>query len=397
MYCPYLWKSQCILPDNKVTPCCHSSGNQEWNQIDYTQGITSAVYKQAREQLQKGEWPTVCSVCQNDEEKNIKSARQRSLEIFHNQTHNVELEYLDVKFNNMCNLSCRMCNPSSSSKLENLYKTKSREMLPSFLQNYYMVDFKTSTEEEFKKLGYTKKCIENGLKHLKVTGGEPFASASFLEILNWCNENNYSDNLGLSIITNGTKYNKSLLNKLVKFKYVSVSVSLDGTENIYNYIRQGSNWDKLQKNLNLFDSFFNDKKDKLRFHNNTIHVAVVLQFFNLFDIGNIIAWCSKRGYRPKIDTNLKPIDSELSIKYLPWDLKKSAINDLEKLLHQYKNQEWYSSQLEKVLNFIKSTKKNHDSRKNLELKNTILKQDKLYKTNYKNYLDQRQIDFLKNV
>jgi organic radical activating enzyme len=392
-----LWKSQCILPGGHVSPCCHASLKKEWKNVKYHDGIVTREHELARDLMRKDKWPDICSTCRENEKDNITSARQKALLFFGNQSEKVELEYLDIKFSNLCNLACRMCNATSSSKIEDLYSNDDVNDIPDFLK--YSVQSQASNifEDEYAKAEYVKECISSGLKHLKVTGGEPFASKPFLEVINWCIDTGYSKDLGLSITTNGTKYNERLLSKLVEFKYVSTVVSVDGTHNIYNYIRQGSNWDKLQENLDNFDSFFQDKKEKLRFNNNSIHIAIILQFYNVFDISNLIGWCIERNYRPKVDVNLKPNDSELSVKFLPWYIKKAVIHDLSHGLQSHQNSDWACSQIQNVIDYLESTKDLEDKNKNEELKRTILKQDMKYHTKFEDFLDQRQIEFLNGI
>lgn len=397
MYCPYLWKSQCILTDGKVSPCCHSSSKKNWKNIDFEQGIYSKEHRIARETMQNNGWPDVCAVCENNEKQNIKSPRQRALERFNSHTEQIKLEYLDIKFSNVCNLSCRMCNPASSSQLEYLYSKDKKDDIPSFLQFYHRKSLRETSDNEFRKERYVKQCIIDGLEHLKVTGGEPFASRPFLNVIDWCDEENYCENVGLSVTTNGTKYNQLLLWKLSKFKYLNVVVSVDGTGKIYDYIRQGSTWEKLQRNLGSFDDFFKDKKDKLRYHNNTIHIATILQFYNIFDIPNLIDWCVDKNYRLKVDVNLKPEDSELSIKYLPLFLKREAIKDLQAKQKEHSDKSWVVDQVTNIVKYIVSTEGKEDNNKHKELKKTISIQDKKHKTKYFDYLDKRQVDFIDHV
>lgn len=394
IYCPYLWKSQCILPNSRVLPCCHSSTNN-YNDVDLTQGITTEKHKQARQLLSKGIWPDECSVCEQNENSNIKSPRQRANEFFEiDNKLKVSLEYLDIKFDNTCNLSCRMCNPQSSSQIEKLWKDA--ESVPNFLKDQHGIEI-NNTLQQSKKLEYTKECIKNGLKHLKVTGGEPFASREFLDLLAWCTDNNYEKNLGLSITTNGTKYNQSLLKKLVKFKYLSIVVSVDGTEKTYDYIRHGITWDKLIENCDLFDEFFKDKKEKFVKHNDTIHVSTVLQFFNMFDICNLIDWCYNRNYIFKLDVNLKPKGSELQVRYLPKEMKQLVIDQCDLYLEKYKNTKWACDQLNSLKKYLLNNIDNSKISKHQELKRTILLQDNRYKTDYRDYLTSTQIDFLDSI
>ena len=142
LYCPYLWKSQCILSNSKVLPCCHSSA-EKWNTLDFAEGISTEKHTEARNLLTNNTWPDECKVCKDNENSNIKSARQRANEFFNTTDKlNVSLEYLDIKFDNTCNLSCRMCNPQSSSKIEKLWKGVNT--VPNFLKDHKDIVYNTT-------------------------------------------------------------------------------------------------------------------------------------------------------------------------------------------------------------------------------------------------------------
>ena len=97
--------------------------------------------------------------------------------------------------------------------------------------------------------------VKNGLIYYKVTGGEPMACKYFMECIDWIIENDYAKNMVLFFTTNGIKFNKKLMNKFIKFKQINFTVSIDGTEKIYDYIRYHGSWDKIQKSMDLVQSY----------------------------------------------------------------------------------------------------------------------------------------------
>ena len=123
--CPYLWMHQCIGTNATVHPCCVTYNNDpQWKTITFEQGITSPVHKKSRNEFLKGKFPLICKVCKDDESNNIISHRQQAIRNFPGCNYNeIKIKYLDMKFTSTCNLSCRMCIPSSSSQLEKLYSS----------------------------------------------------------------------------------------------------------------------------------------------------------------------------------------------------------------------------------------------------------------------------------
>ena len=72
---------------------------------------------------------------------------------------------------------------------------------------------------------------------LKVTGGEPFLSKDFIEILEEAVSEGHSKRITLSITTNGTKFTNKITNMFKHFKEVDINISIEGINELYDYIR----------------------------------------------------------------------------------------------------------------------------------------------------------------
>lgn len=357
--CVYPWMHYVVNPEGSVRPCCVSDINDDrsFNVKLQSNPLNDSAFQMLRENFEKNQWPKICSQCKIKEENGIKSHRQLVNEKFNHSS--VKLKYLDVKFSNKCNLACIMCNPLNSSLLEDAYR-KYPELAPNFIQ------LKLKRYEQNKDIvSHVKESIQNGLEILKVTGGEPFASKEFIEIVNFCVDNNYSQNLELKFTTNASKINFSILDKIKKFKKLDIIVSVDGCDKIYEYIRYGASWKTTYKNIN----FLKEITD--------IKFNAVLTSYNVLNLNSLIDLFKDKLY---VDVGLKPYDSELNAGFLPDEIKKIAIDRIDN---------------NSVIKYL--TNSSYDEKKCKLLKETTLKYDLLRNRNYREHLDSILINYFEKV
>jgi len=91
-----------------------------------------------------------------------------------------------------------------------------------------------------------------GLRHLNLTGnGDPFCQKEVIDFLKNFKKDKYSK-LKIDLLTNGMFFNLEMWKKIKHCNYGTISVSIDASSRIiYEKIRRGGNWDKLQENLKL--------------------------------------------------------------------------------------------------------------------------------------------------
>ena len=71
-------------------------------------------------------------------------------------------------------------------------------------------------------------------------GGEPFYSKSFKKLVDALIDNGSSKNISMNLSTNGTIFNASLMDKMLRnFKRVGINLSIDGIGKHFDYIRHG--------------------------------------------------------------------------------------------------------------------------------------------------------------
>lgn len=351
--CPYLWMHQNIDTQGKVAPCCNSYQTEEWAMLNFNDKIDTFVHNKSRKQMIKGKFPKVCSVCQIDENEGVQSARERAIEQFGLpiDLNKSKITFLDIAYSNTCNLACVMCKPSDSSLVEEAFRNKRGKDVPHYLHTLQALHIRKWSDlaRSQEKVAYTKQLIEEGLLLLKVTGGEPTACKYFLEVIDWSIENNYAKNLSLRFTTNATKFNKRLIEKMKKFKSVIVNVSIDGTGNVYNYIRHHGNFDKVKENLYLIKDFVNESDAR------GFTMATVLQFYNMFEMPALGKLAIDMGASINIDVNLKPKDHEFDIKFAPTEFKEKLIADCEQVLRHY-NYHWSLLKFKNVIKYAENYK-----------------------------------------
>lgn len=316
--CPYPWMHQTITTDDKTKPCCHAVWKDDpvWKNLPMEAGLKNDLYDLLRDDFVRGQWPKICGTCKRKEQLGIPSARQSAIRNFSDFDYDeIGVKFLDVKFTNTCNLVCRMCLPGSSSLVA---EYNEKYGAPHFAKNVG----EESVKDADHKVKYVKQCIENGLEMLKVTGGEPFACKYFKEVLNWTIENDYAKNLTIKFVTNATKISDSWIEKLLKFKKIFIIISAESTEDVYNYIRHKSSWKQFSNTCKKLANTFDNNKEKFY----QISINCVLQNYNLFSLMPVYEFCQKHNFVFNLEPELRPINSELSVQFLPDEIKQKAID-----------------------------------------------------------------------
>ena len=157
---------------------------------------------------------------------------------------NFNLKILDLRWRNTCNLACVYCGPDLSSKWADELANKD-----------YNIDEEVLKENK----KYIFDQIEN-IDHIYLAGGEPLLINENLELLNLLYEKNID--VEIRINTNLSIVDNKIFKKLLLFKNVKWTISVDAMGKEYNYIRYPGNWKNFYSNLiNLknqnFDINFN--------------------------------------------------------------------------------------------------------------------------------------------
>jgi radical SAM protein with 4Fe4S-binding SPASM domain len=294
-----------LIDTNKgVRPCCVYDNSYIGNikEDSLLKIINSDEWKKLKQQMYNNEWPAACLPCKEREEVSGWSVRQ----LFNNGSFDVtgweeeKLTYLEFNGSNICNLSCLHCNSGFSSrwvmdtqKAIEIHKTydEPKRSNMSWIDAVINYDNDLTGRSTKMHLPNPKLVIEN-LKELDLTnlriinfkGGEPFLNSETTAILDYLDKENVVSQVSVTVSTNGTYINDETLTLLKKCKSVTIYLSIDGTDELFNYIRYG-------------DAKFEDIEPTIAKLNSipqvNINVSTTVMNYNIFNLIDIRNWIYK--------------------------------------------------------------------------------------------------------
>ena len=227
--------------------------------------INNSAMQEVRASLQQGVFPLGCEDCAYKESTGLKSYRQKSLDdagwdinrqIDYSKTTVPAILDLELKFNRTCNFLCRHCGSDSNSKFELLGQAN-----PEIAQQLSELDFDhidigdspitTITDDILEDL------IQNiipGVERITFSGGEPLYHIDHYRFLERLIQDPNIDTKNIKLCYNT---NLSLINfkryKLTElwqhFNGIHLTVSMDGTGELFNYFRERGDWATVVSNL----------------------------------------------------------------------------------------------------------------------------------------------------
>lgn len=296
-FCVLPFNSISISADGKIRQCCNSGGVGFETYIKDSpveNFINNEDLISLRDNFIKDEKDIRCNRCwdiekvgndsfrhwANNEEyfglKSIIPIRKEKILEFK------DLQYLDITLGNKCNLACRMCNPTSSSLIaKQLIKVNKWDGGES-------IDF--SRESKDKILDLINRA-EN-LNTLYLLGGEPLINEFHDEIVDLLIKTGRAKNIRIHYNTNLQIDLEKYLSLWENFKQILCSISIDGTDSTYEYIRWPGRWNKLYNNLLRASEF---QKDHANFFPSISTTVQNLNGSNMYDIIDKCSMSSNTG------------------------------------------------------------------------------------------------------
>lgn len=362
--CPLPWIHYATRNNGNLRVCCHANVSSTQGTLKSDEGIpltttnvpikesrNAKALKQIRKTMLEGAWPKDCSRCQKEESNNLTSRRQMETEkwsaLFNKEAaeawtnedgsispDEVPLVSYDLRFGNVCNLRCRMCGPTDSNswysdyvKLNNrtfFDDTHGRVSLDSTKNNqdayswHNAIEFWQNMEDHIASIQY-----------LYLVGGEPLLIPNHIEFLEYCVRSGHANHIELEYNTNMTALPDKVLELWPNFKGVKIGVSLDGIDEVNDYIRYPSIFNKVIQNVRKIES--------LSTNNIRLWFAPTVQIFNIFHLPQMIDWVLKEnfnfvntpGKKRALAFHILHNPSFYSIQTLPPQLKQQAKEDLE--------------------------------------------------------------------
>jgi MoaA/NifB/PqqE/SkfB family radical SAM enzyme len=384
-FCIFPWIHQYVGPRGDVKPCCvydHDAelGSLKKNSLDEI--WNNVETKEMRLQFLRGEQHSKCGICNNRSDIGDSFYNLYNQIFFENNTDvqqivantnpdgsvgNHKLFYIDVRFNNLCNLKCRSCAPHfSTSWVSDHRKLYNRKEL-SAVDDGYQFPGKTETQ-----------ALDEIIPHLSdaemiyFAGGEPLMQKEHYDVLDKLIE---VGNLDLEI-----RYNTNFTNLKLKnyndaiyywkhFKNVNVHASLDGNHKKAEYWRSGTDWDLIVKNRECLLSECPHVNFKISFTLSWVNAHNLVEFHR--------EWVEK-GYITPDHIMINPLDTPhyYCLKNIP-EWKKKEIEDLFldqiEWLSQFSTCDSTINRYQTAINFMRSDVGVHDLTESLKFFNRITK------------------------
>lgn len=331
--CALAWNHLHVTIEGRVAPCCVYTSYTEDAKSLYNlkthsleEAINSPGMKKMRRAMIDGKPNGLCTVCDYNLANGIKSPREkyneryldRTVELIKltNDDGSIEIDnfnplYVDLRFSNLCNLRCRMCSIQASSAWYN--ETVEYNKLTNGGPVYYDTKFENNKSSE--QLNH----LLDNVEHMYWAGGEPLLLEEHYYILNYLIDSNRACEVDLVYNTNLTisKYKGKPITDLWKnFKSVFIVGSIDGLEEVSDYIRTGSTWEKTKS---VFEEFKNCGHNNIR-----IHPCITVSMLNILHIPKMIQWLYENEWfdpnMADIAINFVDYPPEMCIKFIPFEM-----------------------------------------------------------------------------
>ena len=384
--CVYPWNSAYI--DGSIKTCCNSL-REPLNDSGNVPGLDdlltmqdSISWKEIRQNLLKGNKISHCDRCWKMEPNSFRQTQNNWFPETYKKIIDTEisdilpLESLTLAIGNQCNLNCRMCSPDASTMLEKEWSREKKHPLGRNINLRPDLIVSDAGEENIflsdsRFLEFLDKKGEH-LKDIYMFGGEPFIIIEpHLKFLQKLVDLGISKNIGIRYSTNGTNTTLRRFTDLwSKFKKVDIQISCDGMEEVYDYIRWPSKWNKMKENLHYF-------ADLKKNNNMQISVACTMQNLTI-------------EQADRFEKYIKEV-YDLGIYYIPVDhpsefsLKTVPIHVLEKI--------YINTASERIKNIVNPYIKNYVEDESVVAYNDMLKVVKWQDE----YRDQYLFDFFPDI
>jgi len=359
--CPLPWVGVYINPDGMVKNCAiseESLGNLHSTPLEKI--LIGPTNVSVKKDMLANIRHDRCGSCYRHEDNSqsyVKNSSNRSWykkygikninSTIYNDPVNFELRVLDLRWRNTCNLACVYCGPDLSSKWASELNVQS-----------YKIDEMVLDQHKQYIFGNLHK-----INHVYLAGGEPLLIKENLELLNLLYDQN--PDIEIRINTNLFQIDNDIFKKLILFKNVKWTVSVDAIKDEFEYIRYPGQWKKFYSNLMYLKS--------QEFDINFNMVWFVLNSASIFDCIDLL---QQSGFHENTFMIYCLEDPKpLSVRNLP----ANHLNKLKLILKQkFVNTDssyWLHKSIDSMYNFI------DDSYTDLSLESTF---------NFLNALDQRR-------
>jgi len=165
----------------------------------------------------------------------------------------------------------------------------------------------------------------NDILRLEIMGGEPFYMKQFREFARMLIEKKTSQRISLTLSTNGTIANTELLESMAaNFKDLAFSVSIDGIEDRFTYLRHPGDWEVTKANLDYYYELHVNKSYPVN-----VQITHTVTALNVMYLPEFYDYFRNRWPQFKIWNNIAHYPKWLTCAVLPNFAKKQITASLQ--------------------------------------------------------------------
>ena len=383
-FCALPWLHLHNWPDGKVYPCCLTDfrepiGHVKDNTLEELWNVPKM--KEIRKYKLEGKKHNSCRKCFEQEDNGVQSMRIAANQLYEKHFDNIvdttrpdghsddfKLIYWDFRFSNLCNFKCRMCGSALSSKWYddeiNIYGHSDQDRALIHVNDYSKKNINAYVDEFIKDV-----------EEVYFAGGEPLLMDEHYMILEKLIEVGNTD-CRIRYNTNFSKLKFKQWDILELWKNFTVKdknnvrifASIDGFGPLSEYVRKGTNWPLVEKNIikTLDEGFVFD-------------LSCTVSLLNVFHIPDFVDKMVSLGvpYYGIHLNNILTFPEYYHLNSLPNNLKLDARDNLLSHLetipepHRPEFKEKYSS----IINFMDVDGTEDRTETNIQLKSVISKVD----------------------
>lgn len=250
VFCILPWIHLHAYPDGRAYPCCLAKYENHVGSL--RENTMEEIWRDKPMQDLRKNMVTeckseVCNKCYEQEESGFFSMRNSSNQTFGHHIKTIDddefkIRYYDIRFSNLCNLSCRSCGDVFSSNW--VKEAKLMNWLPKDAPNVSYAG-KTETDAWEQLLPHIPY-----IEEVYFAGGEPLMMKEHYDLLNELLRQGRTD-VKLVYNTNFTELvfkGSSVLPLWNEFECVSIGASLDASHERAELMRKGTKWAQTVKN-----------------------------------------------------------------------------------------------------------------------------------------------------
>ena len=234
-FCPAPWNAIYLEPNGKIESCCvakNNIGNVKESDIETI--IAGQRNIEIKKKMLAGEPVAGCRAChdkkQSLQRELVKRFPPKTQTSLYQSPSNFDLQYIDARWSNVCNLACVYCGPTLSSMwAEELGQ-------PNRVERQDKVDI----------LNYFLDHID-ALEYIYLAGGEPLLMKENEIIVKAIAQHNPT--CRVLVNTNLLNVDNTTFSDLTKLVNCEWLVSVDAMRDQYEYIRYPGRWPVFEQNL----------------------------------------------------------------------------------------------------------------------------------------------------